>query len=98
MALSGKSQAVLGQGIADLGSAAEICIAINANTTAATANTARVSANIAALGTTTDLVGVDGTASNAAPLVGTETRLDAIEAKVDALIAALVAAGLMTAP
>jgi len=44
---------------------------------------------VPALGVTANLVGVDGTGSNAAPLVGTEARLDAIEAKVDALIAAL---------
>lgn len=54
--------------------------------------------NVAAIGSTTDLVGVDGTGSNAAPLVETEGRLDVIEAKVDELIAALVAAGLMDAP
>ena len=52
-------------------------------------------ANVAALGTTTNLVGVDGTGSNAAPLAGTESRLDAIEAKIDAVIASLKAAGLM---
>jgi predicted RecA/RadA family phage recombinase len=52
---------------------------------------------VAPLGVTSDLVGVDGTGSNAAPLVGTEARLDAIEAKVDAALAALVAAGLMAA-
>lgn len=47
--------------------------------------------DVAALGTTSNLVGVDGTGSNAAPLAGTEARLDAIEAKLDALIAALKA-------
>lgn len=57
--------------------------------------TARAATTIAALGVTSNLVGVDGTASNAAPLVGTEARLDAIEAKVDATLAALKAAGLM---
>lgn len=55
-------------------------------------------ANVPAIGVTTNLVGVDGTGSNAAPLVGTENRLDVIEAKVDAVIAALVAANLMAAP
>lgn len=45
--------------------------------------------SVSALGTTTDLTGVDGTGSNAAPLVGTEARLDAIEAKLDELINAL---------
>jgi hypothetical protein len=52
-------------------------------------------AAVAPLGATANLVGVDGTGSNAAPLAGTEARLDAIEAKVDALIAALKAAELM---
>ncbi len=56
----------------------------------------RQAAVVAAIGTTTNLVGVDGTGSNAAPLAGTEARLDAIEAKVDALIAALKAASLMS--
>lgn len=50
---------------------------------------------VAALGTTSNLVGVDGAGSNAAPLAGTETRLDNIEAKVDAVIAALKASGQM---
>ena len=54
-------------------------------------------ATIALLGTTSDLVGVDGTGSNAAPLVGTEARLDAIEAKVDALLTAVIAAGVLAA-
>jgi hypothetical protein len=54
-----------------------------------------MAANVPAIGTTANLVGVDGTLSNAAPLVGTESRLDAIEAKVDAVIAALKAANLM---
>jgi hypothetical protein len=59
------------------------------------ATSARVATVIAALGATSDLSGVDGTGSNAAPLAGTEARLDAIETKVDALIAALKTAGLM---
>jgi hypothetical protein len=50
---------------------------------------------VAAIGATANLVGVDGVGSNAAPLVETEARLDAIEAKVDALIAALKASALM---
>ena len=50
---------------------------------------------VAVMGTTTDLVGVDGTGSNAAPLVETEARLDAIEAKIDELIVALKASGAM---
>lgn len=52
---------------------------------------------VAPLGATSNLVGVDGTGSNAAPLTGTESRLDAIEAKIDAALAALVAANLMAA-
>jgi len=42
-----------------------------------------------AIGSTTDLTGVDGTGNNAADLVTTEARLDALEAKLDELIAAL---------
>ena len=45
------------------------------------------------LGTTSNLVGVDGTLNNAAPLVETEARLDAIELKLDALIASLKNSG-----
>ena len=52
-------------------------------------------ATVAAIGATSNLVGVDGTGSNAAPLAGTESRLDAVEAKIDAVIAALKAASLM---
>jgi hypothetical protein len=42
-----------------------------------------------------NLVGVDGAGSNAAPLAGTETRLDAAETAVRNLIVALQVAGLM---
>ena len=42
-----------------------------------------------------NLVGVDGTGSNAAPLAGTETRLDALDTAVAAIITALKNAGLM---
>ena len=52
-------------------------------------------AAVANLGATSNLVGVDGTGSNAAPLVGTEARLDAIEAKLDALLTSLRAAGII---
>lgn len=36
-----------------------------------------------------NLTGVDGTGSNAAPLAGTETRLDALETTVNAILALL---------
>lgn len=88
MALSKKTKEILTVAMADKKSAAEIAAAVDAST-------AKVAASIAAIGATANLVGVDGTGSNAAPLAGTESRLDAIEAKVDALIAALKAAGLM---
>ena len=55
----------------------------------------RPAATVAAIGTTVNLVGVDGNGNNAAPLAGTESRLDAIEAKIDAVIASLKAAGAM---
>lgn len=51
-------------------------------------------ATVAAI-TSSNLVGVDGVGSNAAPLAGTETRLDAIESKINAILVALKDAGLM---
>jgi len=45
---------------------------------------------------TENLEGVDGSLEqNAAPLVGTENRLDAIEAKIDAVLTALKDANIM---
>jgi hypothetical protein len=89
MALSDKAKKRFEAAMARRAEATEIVNAIDALHAVAPA------AHVAALGTTSNLVGVDGTGSNAAPLVGTEARLDAIEAKVDAVIAALIAAGLM---
>ncbi len=43
----------------------------------------------------TNLSGVDGAGSNAAPLAGTETRLDAIDTAIAAILTALKNAGLM---
>lgn len=54
----------------------------------------RRATTLAAIGSTTNLV-APGSLAAAAPLAGTETRLDGLEAKVDALIAALKAANLM---
>lgn len=51
-------------------------------------------ASVAALGVTANLV-APAVIADAAPLAGTESRLDAIEAKIDAVIAALKAAKLM---
>jgi len=56
---------------------------------------ARQISTVDAIGTTSALVGVDGTGNNAAPLAGTESRLDVVEAKIDELIAAMQAAGIM---
>lgn len=54
-------------------------------------------ATVAALAPTTNLVGTDGSGApgDAAPLAETEARLDGVEAKINAVIAALKAAGLM---
>lgn len=84
MALSDKAKQYLKYSIASAEVADEVVASLDKQAEA-----------VAALGTTTNLVGVDGTGSNAAPLAGTELRLDALEAKVDALIAALKASGLM---
>ena len=89
MALSTAARKRLEVAMARRAQAAEICDAIDAggNTPAAT---------VAAI-TSSNLVGVDGTGSNAAPLAGTETRLDAIETKINAILTALKDAGLMDA-
>lgn len=84
MALSQRSKDLLIVAMADRRAALELSASVFAQAAA-----------VAPLGTTTNLVGVNGTGSNAAPLVGTESRLDAIEAKVDAIIASLKASGQM---
>lgn len=68
---------------------------------------AAVAANVAAIGTTNDLTAVPASFADLAAvrtylagagvLARVESRLDAVEAKADAIIAALVAAGLMAA-
>lgn len=88
MALSVKAKKRLEVALARRAEANEIIAAIEAGANAQ-------AANVAAIGATSNLVGVDGTGSNAAPLAGTESRLDAVEAKIDAVIASLKAAGVM---
>lgn len=66
----------------------EVAAAIDSNGSGPAAHIADISSS--------NLVGVDGTGSNAAPLAGTETRLDAIESKINAILAALQAAGMMS--
>lgn len=86
MALSDKAKQYLEYSLASQEVADEVVAALELD---------RQAASVSPIGVTANLVGVDGTGSNAAPLVETEGRLDALEAKVDALIAALKAAGLM---
>jgi hypothetical protein len=88
MALSVKAKKRFEVAMARRAEALEILAAIDAGGNAQ-------AAAVAPLGATANLVGVDGTGSNAAPLAGTEARLDAAEAKIDAVIAALKAAALM---
>lgn len=88
MALSTKARKRLEAAMARRAEAKEICDAIDLGGNAE-------AAVVAAFGATTNLVGVDGTGSNAAPLAGTETRLDAIETKINAILTALKDAGLM---
>ena len=87
MALSLKARKRLEVAMARRVEAKEIADAIDTGGNA-------VAATVAAI-TSINLVGVDGTGSNAAPLVGTETRLDALEVKVNAILTSLKAAGLM---
>lgn len=84
MALSDKAKQHLEYALANQDVADEVAAALE-----------KQAESVAAMGATANLVGVDGTGSNAAPLAGTEARLDALEAKMDALLAALKAAGLM---
>jgi capsid protein len=86
MALSKEARARLESAITRRAAAKEIADAIDASGSPA--------ANVANI-TSSNLVGVDGTGSNAAPLAGTETRLDAIETKINAILAAMQAAGQM---
>lgn len=88
MALSLKASEGLRRALTEDEIATEIEAAINAGAN----DQAGV---VAAIGATENLTGVDGTGQNAAPLTSTETRLDAIEAKVDEVIAALKAANIM---
>lgn len=84
MALSDKSKLYLKYAITSQEVADEVVASLD-----------KQAASVSPIGVTANLVGVDGTGSNAAPLAETEGRLDALEAKVDALIAALKASGLM---
>ena len=87
MALSAKARKRLEVAMARRQEALEVIAAIDSSGSGPAASVAAI--------TSTDLVGVTGAGSNAAPLAGTETRLDAIEAKINAVISALKAAGLM---
>jgi len=88
MALSDKTKEIMIVALANKAAGQELAAAVDAGGNSQ-------AAAVAAIGTTVALVGVDGTGSNAAPLTETESRLDVIEAKVDAVIAALKGAGLM---
>lgn len=84
MALTARQRKIIKDGLADGSVGDEIADAIDAQGVA-----------VADIGATTDLVGVDGTGSNAAPLVETEGRIDVVEAKVDELLGSLRAAGII---
>jgi hypothetical protein len=88
MSLSTNAQKAIKNALADKDLGAEVAAAIDSNGSGPAANVADI--------TSSNLVGVDGTGSNAAPLAGTETRLDAIEAKINDILAALQAAGMMS--
>ena len=88
MSLSTKAKEVLTVAVANKSVSEEISAAIDAGSN-------DQAGTVAAIGTTTDLTGVDGTGSNAADLATTEARLDVIEAKIDEVIAALKAASIM---
>ena len=86
--LTSKTREILTVAMANAKAAKELADAVDSGANAQ-------AASVALFGATTNLVGVDGTGSNAAPLAGTETRLDNIETKINAILTALKAAGLM---
>jgi hypothetical protein len=86
--LTAKTREILTVAMANAKAAKELADAVDSGANAQ-------AASVALFGATTNLVGVDGTGSNAAPLAGTETRLDNIEAKINSVITALKNAGLM---
>lgn len=98
--LSDKAVKALQNGMADKALGQEVVDAVDA------LRIADPAANVPALGTTTNLSAISASYADLAAArtsVNTlkgevEARLDDIEAKVDAVIAALVAAGLMEAP
>jgi hypothetical protein len=87
MALSSKARKVLEVGLANRSVAREIADAIDTGSNSA-------ADSVMLIGTTSDLV-APSVIGDAAPLLGTETRLDAVESKIDELINALKAVGLM---
>ncbi len=87
MALSTKARRRLEVALARRDVAVEIADAIDAS--------GNSQAAVVSYTAGTNLVGVDGTGSNAAPLAGTETRLDAIDTALAAILTSLKNAGLM---
>ncbi len=85
--LSQKAREYLVVGLANKSVGNEIADAIDAGGNNQAAYVANVS--------NATLTGVDGTGSNAAPLTGTQSQLNALGNKVNAILAALIAAGLM---
>jgi hypothetical protein len=86
--LTAKTREILTVAMANAKAAKELADAVDSGANAQ-------AASVPLFGATANLVGVDGTGSNAAPLAGTETRLDNIEAKINAILTALKNAGLM---
>lgn len=90
MALSLKAQEAIRRAVTDDIAKDEIVEAIDSGSNPQ-------AAAVAALGATVDIGTTDGSggAGDAALAADTESRLDAIEAKIDAVISALKTAGLM---
>lgn len=100
MALSERTKSYIKQGLADGLSADELIAALDQASAEVSPQAAPAAQPAYTPGA--DLVGVDGTGSNAAPVAGTEARLDAADAqiqsliaKVNALRAALIASGVL---
>lgn len=90
MPLSARAREFLKSACGDENVAKEVADALDAATAAQQSKAAAV---VFAAGA--NLAGVDGTGSNAAPLAGTETRLDALDTAVAAIIANMQSSGQM---
>lgn len=89
MALSAKARDILEIAMANRQYAKEVADAIDASGNSP-------AADVAALASYSNMSGVDGTGSNAAPLAASNTNFSAVYAKINAILTSLKNAGIMS--